>query len=564
MQDRLVQITRSLELLEQFVGEVGTSVFEDSLNATTLVAPAVPMVNLDFERIRQFTEPGNRVEITLAEGEWEARVLSTSPSSFDVSVEGPWEDAFPDPRSIQVAKVAAEGDNAETFIQSASGINGNVRLTLLNDPLLSGMHWIRTEDALYSLITRDSWFGFLSLIANSSQQTRLVIQDAGDSSVIAGGLVVHGPNVQPALPTWSLTDEAASYRRTWLRGSREEAPPPTWTLPTSSEGLENLVGLLDGATGLLSWLWLATEAKVESPPIRARFEGMRPVEVDLELGRRTQSLDAVALWEWATATTDPARREAVQQAVSLSIRDERDLPQGFSPVLRTARYLLRISQQGIIAEALATRRTAREAAFTVARDSAESARSALRKTFDRILIQLGAAGGVLLANHQALIDQAATRALLVAILILIAFTALGAFIIDYPSVARALGAFDKDLDHYRDALPDEDLADIRNMASLSDAKSQIQRSRIAAGTLLAVAGIAVVIALCAVGKGSPALPERGTVPTTDKEPLVSPSAMERSPRWQRMVQRGLEPRRAGRHPDKPASIPLVPNPDRVL
>lgn len=514
MQDQLAQITQSLELLEQFASEFGTPVFEDSLNTTTVVASGEPMQNLDFDKIRRFIGSGNRVEIALRAGDWEARVLSTSSSSFDVSAQGPWEDALPDPGAIQIAKVAAEGNNAETFLQSAGRISGEVRLTLLNDPLLAGLHWIRTEDALHSLIARDSWFGFLSLVADSGQPTRFVIQDAGNSSIVAGGLVVHGPDVYPELSPWSLTDDAASYRQTWLRGSRENAPPPTWTVPTRNEGLNDVVDILQGATGLLCWLWLATEAKVETP-IRARFEGMRPVEIDLDLGGVTDSLEAVTLWEWATSTTDPARREAVQQAVSLSIRDERDLSQGFRPVLRTARYLLRISQQGLIAEALATRRTAREAAFAVARDSAEAARSALRKTFDRIIIQLGTAGGVLLANHQALIDQAATRALLTAILILIGFTALGAFIIDYPSVARALVAFDRDLDHYRDALPDEDLTDIRNMASLTDATSQIQRSRTAAGVLLAVAGIAVVIALCDVNKTSASLPGPSTSSPTN-------------------------------------------------
>lgn len=508
MEDRVIPLTESLDVLEAFASELKATVFEDSLNATALIASGVPMVNLDFAQVRRFVELGNRVEITLREGDWEARILSASSSSFDVSVQGPWEDAFPDLGSIQAAKVAADSDDAENLLAKASGINGDLRLTLLNDPG-AGMHWIRTEDALHSLINRDSWFGFLALIADAEHPTRLVIQDAGDSSIVAGGLTVHGPDVNPGLPAWSLTDHAVSYRRTWLRGSRENSPPPTWTVPIKTEGLDNVVALLRGATALLSWLWVATEAKVDITPIRARFEGMRPVEVDLELGGETDPLEAVTLWEWATSTTDPARREALQQAVSLSIRDERDLAQGFGPVLRTARYLLRISQQGIIAEALATRRTAREAAFTVARDSAESARSALRKTFDRILIQLGAAGGVLLANHQALIDRAATRALLIAILILIVFTAMGAFIIDYPSVARALVAFDADLDHYRDALPDEDLADIRDMASLSDARSQIQRSRIAAGVLLAVAGIAVVIALCAVGQSGPSRPESG-------------------------------------------------------
>lgn len=365
MRERVLEITESVALLEFFASEFGTTDFEDSLNATSLVGSTAPVANLDFQQIRRFSGSGNRVEITLREGDWEARVISTSPSSFDVTVQGPWEDAFPDPGSIQVAKVAAEGDNAESFLQSAGGITGEVRLTLLNDPVHSGMHWIRTQEALPSLVTRNSWFGFLSLLADSPEPTRLVIQNAGDSWIAAGGLLVHGPDVHPALPTWSLSDDAVAYRQTWLRGSREKAPPPTWTSPTSNDGLNDVVALLEGATGLLVWLWLATEAKVEGAPIRARFEGMRPVEIDLELGATIQPLEAVALWEWATSTTDPARREAIQQAVSLSIRDEKDLARGFTPVLRTARYLLRISQQGIIAEALATRRTVREAAFAV-------------------------------------------------------------------------------------------------------------------------------------------------------------------------------------------------------
>ena len=498
MQEQLDLVTRSLDLLERLASGLGATTYEDALDATTLVTSAARIQDLDFNLLTAFRDAGNRVEIELSQGEWEARVLSTSTTSFEVSVQGPWEDAFADSNAIQAARIAAETNNAGVFLQSSNGMLADIRLTLLNDHLATGAHWLRTVDVLQMLVTRDTWLGFFSLLFETTHPSRLVLQNAGTSSISAGGLVVHGPDVFPDLPTESSAEQVEAYRKAWLRGSRETAPSPTWTVPVRTDGLDDVSSILRGTTELLCWLWLASEAELGTAPIRARFEGMRPVEFDLELGDATDSQDPIALWEWATSTTDPARQEAIQQAVSLSIRDERDLREGSIPVLRTARYLLRISQQGIIAEALATRRTAREAAFTVARGSAEAARSALRKIFDRIVVQLGAAGGVLLANHQALIDRDAALLLLSAILILVAFTALGAYVIDYPGVDKALDAFNKDLDHYRDALPDEDLADIRNMESLVDARSQVRRTRFAAGILLATAGIATIVSLCVV------------------------------------------------------------------
>lgn len=496
MQEDVDAIDRSLRLLEAIQAGFETATFEDQLNATALVGRG-SISDLAVDSLITFVESGNRAEIQIRQGEWDGRVLSASPTTFDISAEGPWEDAFPDAAAISEGKRAVEAQDLRAFLTSIGHLDAAYRLTLLNDRAKSGFQWLRKVAVIQELIARDTWLGFIKLLFSPSVPQRLVVHDAGSAVISAAGLSLHGPDVFPGI-VQPPGNHGEDYARAWLRADQLGAPPPRWIDPIESDGLEDIEQLLHGISACLCWLWLAVNAEVHDSEVVARFEGLRPVELPVELNPTTDSDDALALWEWSTSSTDALRRESVQQAISLSIRDARDLIDGFGPVLRTARYLLRISQQGIVAEALATRRTAREAAMAIARESGDAARSSVRKAFDRVLLQLGAAVGILLANREALLDKSTATWLLIAVLVFAAITAIATFTIEFPSVTHGLKAFELDLQHYRDTLPEEDLSHIREMATLTDARNQVRRSRTAALILIVKAALAASASLFVV------------------------------------------------------------------
>jgi hypothetical protein len=142
------------------------------------------------------------------------------------------------------------------------------------------------------------------------------------------------------------------------------------------------------------------------------------------------------------------RFEAVQQAVSLAVATSADLARAAQPVLRTARSLHDLAQRGAVAEALATRRSAREAALRAGNTAADAARAAAGKAVDRILVQGLAIVGVIIAQKTSLINTDITVWLLFAIAATLGVLGLGWFIVDFPSARSGLKSFTADLQQY--------------------------------------------------------------------------------------------------------------------
>jgi hypothetical protein len=266
-------------------------------------------------------------------------------------------------------------------------------------------------------------------------------------------------------------------------------------LPTTAVGLSDLADILRRIAHALSWVWLASAAQITRPPLVIRFEGAPDLDFDLtQLPDPVHAGDAVRLWEWSVATTDPARREALQQSVSLVVREPTALERSPERVLRTAKYLLRLAKQGTVAEALAIRRAARQAAMDAARTMAEASRTATRGVVDRVIAQLIGAFGVLLANRAELINGTVARWLLIALLGLTAATAVMAFAFEFPSSSAGLGAFEQDLEGYSDTLIEEDINHIKAMASLAAARRQLSKAQWISGSLIALAVTGLIIA----------------------------------------------------------------------
>lgn len=241
-------------------------------------------------------------------------------------------------------------------------------------------------------------------------------------------------------------------------------PEPT---PTGSLDLIRLA--LRDAARALCWYWLGRDVAVTADSVTVRFDGVRAVDLQLLPYGAEPAGDELALFTWATAILDPVRDDAVQQAVTFAVRDSLDLPGAAGPVLRTARGLHELAGRGAVAEALAARRAAR--------DAASSARGVAAKSVERTFALLLAATLAVFANGRELLSAGGAVAVVVTAAAL-ALLALGvADRIELESGSRLLGAFDRDVDLYREALSADDLTAIKNLAAVTAARTDLTRSR---------------------------------------------------------------------------------------
>jgi hypothetical protein len=193
-------------------------------------------------------------------------------------------------------------------------------------------------------------------------------------------------------------------------------------------------------------------------------------------------------------------------------------------VQRTARYLLQVTEQGLFTEALATRRSIREASMALARTTGDAVRSAARSTFDRALVQVAAGVGLLLANRANAISTGWTAILLLAVLLLTGANAWAAFAYEFPSVSRTVSAFRNDLDAYREVLTPEDLKEIKALPSLVEAETDITRAREATWRVLIVVAITLAALLVVTMSLGPVSSQQTPAPATTLQSRQPPSS----------------------------------------
>jgi hypothetical protein len=225
------------------------------------------------------------------------------------------------------------------------------------------------------------------------------------------------------------------------------------------------------------------------------FEGQRLARFDLAAGPRERVDDELALWEWAMEERDPGRYYAVQRAVALAVFDSADLPHAARPALGTARTLLNALRQDQMAEAMATRRSVRDAAMVAGRAAAEAGRTAGAKSLERVIVQAAAAAGILIARSGDALSPSAATLLLLLVGALLVASGVIALVAEYPAAFKLLDSFRDDLHLYRDSLSKQDISAIEEMKSLRGARSAIKTSLLVTIAVLSVALIALAIAI---------------------------------------------------------------------
>ena len=413
---RLAILQRSLDVLERWRGDLDGD-FIDTLDRSS-VELSGRVSDFPVEDLVQLARDGHGAILEISRGGWSARVVAEAGGRLLIEdVSGPPDEAFPDEHSIQEVQAATDERRANDILRLSAELECAVRLVLVNRAVESGFHWIRSTHALLQHVEAHTWLGLVVVLYEANSPHRLVVHDGGSGYLRASDLVVHGPDVFPPDPQGASGEGIREYADTWLRADHPTLPPPTAVYPLEAETLAQAELLLRGIAHALSWLWIASVAEITGTSVLIRFEGAPDLDLDItSTPDPARAAEAVRLWQWSVATSDPARREALQQAVSLVVREPAMLERSSERVLRTAKYLLRLAQQGAVAEALAMRRAARQAAIEAAQTSAAASRAASRSVVDRVLTQLVGALGVLLANQGDLINSTVAGWLLLGIL----------------------------------------------------------------------------------------------------------------------------------------------------
>lgn len=368
---------------------------------------------------------------------------------------------------------------------------GMVRIEISNDASQIGYHWIPTTQALSKLLNSARWSSALRAIA--SEPRILLVDDLETDLIPLAGITIIAPGVAvPQQP--SEIDGDSDYRANKSRGNAQlPSPLPFFDADHTHVFTENheVRTLLQTSAVRLLWYWLAGNASLLADgSIHLTIIGSRHVELHIGWGDAV-GLDksATHLYLWASAHYDVQREEALQQALSLALMSVTDLATAALPAMRTARSLYELSQRAVVAEALASRRSARESAIGAAQGAASIARQAAGKSVERALIQLAAAGGVVLSNGANLVNVTTGRLFLYVIMVVTATSALVSIFVELRSGRRGLVAELADLDQYRESLSVDDIESIRRISSVGAAFRDVLRARF---TVIIVYGVTLL------------------------------------------------------------------------
>lgn len=421
---------------------------------------------------------GHSVHLQFTSGTWalEINVTPGSPAVLDES--GETSDALSGAAYNEFDAAVARNDARDAALIAATVSTADVRLSICNDPDSSGFHWIRSTRDLLDLLTGSRWVAATNSL--STGPTRLVVADAGDAHLQTDTLNLVGPGRTNA-------DAPPSETRVISTGPGNHHPslpaPQLAGRPRILHDPDNqltpLCPALHEVARRLAWARIASSATIETDGTLAlTISGARVVQVRIPASvTATDSATDLDLYEWTFATDDLARYESTVHAASLAILEDSDLPTAATPTARTAKSLYQLAKSGAVAEALATRRAAREAMQESARAAATTAREVSGKATERCLIQAGAAAAVVLTNSGDLINSTSGYWLIGLIALLGITSLLVALCVELRSGRDALAGGLDDLDEYRETIPQAEIADMRNRSKArQSAEADLRRA----------------------------------------------------------------------------------------
>lgn len=476
---------------------VSEEVSVDRINVTGSLAR---IGDIEVADLLALAADGHTIEATAQSGGWNLTVRAEGPHLPLVEMNGPPEQALP-ASTVDPLRRAYERGDAVAVLELSKDVAGSISVTLRNDPSITGVHWLPSLQDLESLLDGPRWAATArELVAGNFS---VVIDDMRNMRLSTRAATFVGPDSDWRLPHEDQLD--AGYRTARITEGWTQLPSPFAFQPHSIDGadsdeeremLRRLESSLQGTAMRLVWFWLASEARLEPDgELTITFSGARVITLSIFPGPAGSATPEIDLYEWASSGTDPARRESLQQAVSLALVTPSDLATAARPALRTARLLYDLSQRGAVAEALAARRAARAAAAESARGAAQAARDAAGKAVERALLQAAAAVGIVLSNAGDLIGRAPALVLLGLVALVACGSLLIALRVELPSAREGLKAELADLSEYRDVLSGDEISDVANAQAVGAARLDLGRARRTVVTVYAI----VVITTLALG-----------------------------------------------------------------
>lgn len=497
---------------------LGLGQWEDSWSRSS-VGGDVTTDGVDVATLQGLAAAGCRVALGIEVERLRVRALAEGSSQFMIEVSGEWTDAAEDDASAAVAGDAAVRHDLAALLRALPAVPVNLSLTILGQD--AGQSWVRTTKAFVDEFERAGWFGFAQLLLPTvGRANRVLILDADDSQVTGMEVAVHGPNV------WPIFDAGSDEHRVVCRDGdpRVDAPVPTAVMPLDQIGtrLASAATVMEAVAGALAWLWIADTVTVEGTGITVRLTGNRPIDGELPACPADYAASSVDLWSWSALSSQPARRQATRQAATLQAEEPADLYTRAGSIHDTAEFLFSLAQSGLVQEALAARRAARDSAVTAGRSAADRARAAARSAVDRVLVVVGAGIGVVLANKGDIIDRPVAFGLLGLAAALTIGAGLLAHHLDLPGAARSVALFKEELEQHAEVLSPRDIDAISELPSLQDGAAEVERSRRASFVIIGVALVSLVVLGVAIAGGHSATNGRSpTTATTTVQPTSS-------------------------------------------
>lgn len=507
-------------LAEQLRARLGLGEWVDAWCRSTATG-AVSSKNVDPDTLAKLAGQGCRIEIAVEIDRLRVHAIAEGSRQFTMESSGEWSDAATDESAATDAAEGASRNDLARVLKALPAITITLRITVIGKA--AGTAWVRTPHAFVTEFERTGWYGFAELLKpEPGVSNHVVVVDADSQFVRAAGLAVHGPEVWTELPPWSAPAEAMARD-----DARSRVPAPIALMPQELNGnkLEDVAATLESVAGTVAWLRLADVAMVDGPEVSVRFVGNKPVTGVLPPCPPDVASASVELWTWVTTGAgEPGRRHAASQAVSLQADEPGEVFDRASSIRDTAEFLFSVSQSGLVQEALAARRAARNAAVAAGRSAADRARAAARSAVDRALVVVGGAVGVVLANKGELIDSAVALGLIALAATIAAGAAVMAFHLELPGAARVVEVFRTELKQHAEVLSSRDVEAIRALPSLTDGNTEVKRARTATIVIVVVAFMALTGLAASVTVELQAIDGPGTrsTPSTTPAPTEQP------------------------------------------
>lgn len=494
---------------------------ESSVDSLTLSGTLTRLDDAHYHQLLALRQYGHTVEIIAGRDGWSLTVQGDSPADPTLHADDASERALGSIQAAEMTRAVLRGDT-ETALELAADLPATVTLRVRNDPGSTGTHWISSEAALVALLTGPGWIAATQELDMAPH--RLVVGDWRDRTVRTDGLILTDPNATASEP-WEVT---SAYPDRIVETDRPQLPSPIRF--SGAPDVEGVSAVLHGVTRCLAWYGLASAARIAPDgTIRATVTGARTVEVQLLPTQVRDTRADVELYRWSSQGNDPARLEAARQAASLALVDQRDLATAAGPALRTARSLYELSRRGAIGEALAARRSARDAALGAARQAATAARQASGKAIERVLVQTAALAAVLLTHAGSVIGTGIAAVLIGAIAIVAAGSWAVTIKVELPSAEDGLKGELDDLNQYRDTLSQDDVDAIQSLQTTIAACRDLRAARRAVNYVYAATLVGALASAVWLLEGTSSTIGRPTPTYAPKSSTTTPTSGPASP-----------------------------------